>query len=243
MRSLKIEKPLYGRLALNRSTHLHRGRSLQTRCGGDGTAAKTARARQRLEVLDDVALDRDVGTRRDRRPVVVVRWMLLRVSVVPVVLTMLRRRRRQRVVRPSLGQKLLEYRQDGHVEQLALGQRVHPRHAGTAERRRQTGRVRRRPAARRSAGLAPPAAVVHVRGAVHVRRRRSPEPGAAIPGRRRRRPGTGSTAGPALHGHRTVHGTARVQRRRTVVLYTTREMNIKRLVIFIFLFFFFYKPR
>lgn len=110
--------------------------------------------------------------------------MLLRVSVVlvAVVLTMLRGRRRQRVVRPSLGQQLLEYRQDGHVEQLALGQRVHPGHAGTAERRRQTGRVRRRPAARRTAGLAPPAAVVHVGGAVHVRRRRPPEPGAAIPG-------------------------------------------------------------
>lgn len=150
--------------------------------------------------------------------------MLLRVSVVwvaVVVVVVLRRRRRQRVVRSSLGQKLLEYRQDGHVEQLALGQRVHPGHTGTAERRRQTGRVRRRPAARRATGLAPPA-VVHVGRAVHVRRRRPPEPRAAVPGRRRRRPApaaSAAAAGSALLGHRAVHGTARVQRRRTVILY------------------------
>lgn len=79
-----------------------------------------------------------------RMVVMVVMIVLLLMMVVVVVVLLL--------VRPSLGQQLLEYRQYGHVQQLALGQRVHPRHTGAAERRqRRTGRVRWRPAAHRTA--------------------------------------------------------------------------------------------
>lgn len=156
--------------------------------------------------------------------------MVLVVMMVLVVVVMMAVVLLRRVVRPPLGQQLLEYRQYGHVQQLALGQRVHPgqaaaaadqrrrRTAAASRRRRRRGQCQRfgwRPCARRAARLAPPP-VVHVGRAVHVRRRRPPEPGPAVPARRRS--AAAAAAGPALLGHRAVHGTGRVQRRRAVVL-------------------------
>lgn len=207
--------------SLRITAHLHRRFRSGRRARG---SAATQRTTPRLEVLDDVALDSYVGTRRDRRPVLVL--LLLRLllmmrmmMMVMMIVLLLMMVVMLLLVRPSLGQQLLEYRQYGHVQQLALGQRVHPRHTAAAKRRqRRTGRVRRRPAAAHRTARLPSTAVVHVRRAVHVRRRRSPQPGAAVPSRRRRRPAAAAaSAGPALLRHRTVYGTGRVQRRRTVV--------------------------
>lgn len=153
-----------------------------------------------------------------RGMVLVVMMMVVMVMMAVVLL--------RRVVRPPLGQQLLEYRQYGHVQQFALGQRVHAgqaaadrrwRRTATASRRRR-GQCRRfgwRPSARRAARFTP-SSVVHVGRAVHVRRRRPSEPGPAVPGGRRS--AAAAAAGPALLRHRAVHGAGRVQRRRTVVL-------------------------
>lgn len=58
------------------TAHLHRRRRHSGRWSCRGGAA-TRDARLRLEVFDDVALDSYVGTRRDRRPVLVLLLVLL----------------------------------------------------------------------------------------------------------------------------------------------------------------------
>jgi len=80
-----------------------------------------------LEVFDDVALDRDVWTGRDGRPIIVVvvvlvlllllrllRLLVVRVMLVMMVMMVMVVRRRG--VRPSLGQQFLENRQYGDVQ-------------------------------------------------------------------------------------------------------------------------------
>lgn len=136
-------------------------------------------------------------------------------------------RRGRGVVRPPLGQQLLENRQYGHVQQLTLGQGVHAGHARAAKGGLRSGRADRRTSPRRAARLAP-SSVVNVRRALHVRCRGTSQTGPAVPGRRRgTSTATGTSARSALFRHRTVHGTGRRDRRRTVVFCEWKQFEKK----------------